>query len=290
MAGAAYCADNTSYEAQKLALSEYKEDGSKKWDLNASSAQMNLDDKINLSNPKGVLYEDGRPAIELNSNKGTFNKSKKNIILNDNVVVEHKLQNSVLKTDSLKWESETSLLKTDDPIRITREDTLVTGKEFEFDKDREVGIIKKDVKIRKFDADEKKHPTIITCEGKMEVKYKDNLAEFFDNVVVTDPQATLKADYIRVILNKEKHEVENIYCEGNVYVVQGDKKAVSQQANYDAIEKTIVLTGNPRLMKTENLLGADKITFYMKDERVVCEPQARLIIFPTKEDKEIFEL
>ena len=279
----------TENKAEKITLSGYGEKGEKRWDLNSETADVNFEKNVKLVNPDAVLYKDGNVDVKLKAKEGEYDRSTDNVHLRKDVVVEEKL-GAVMQTNSVQWNAKTSLITSNEQVRITRENAVLTGDKVVIDRVKETGEVKENVKIKSINADEKKHPTIITCEGKMVVKYQNYTAEFYDNVVVADTSATLKADYIRISLNDETLAVESVYCKGHVFIVQGDKRATSNEAVYNAVEGTIVLTEDPKLMKSENLLGADKIIFFIKDERVVCEPKARLIIYPSEEDKKLFEL
>jgi lipopolysaccharide export system protein LptA len=61
-----------------------------------------------------------------------------------------------------------------------------------------------------------------------------------------------------------------------VVVVQGDREARGEEANYDLEEDTIVLTGNPVLVdKVKGMTEGDKLTFYLADGKIVIENKER---------------
>jgi len=277
-------------QAKLVVLSEYSKDGKKKWNLTSESAEIYSMKKIKLTNPTGSLYEYDKLSMELKADEGFYERDKKNISLKDNVVIEQKDGKGSIRTDSLDWNSETATLSTEDSIKLEKDNVILVGDKMQVKKDEQTAELKENVKLKVFGEDESKHPTILTSQGKMVVNYNENIIEFYDKVIVTDPRAILKADYVKIYINKEKQNLEKVFCSGNVEIEQEDKRAVSNEAVYDGINKTIVLTGEPRIMRGENLLGADKITFYIEDERVVCEPKARLIIYPSERDKQAFNL
>ena len=51
----------------------------------------------------------------------------------------------------------------------------------------------------------------------------------------------------------------------------------------------MVLTGNPFVYRETDVITADKITFYTDDGRMVCEPQAKLILYPSKKQPQVQE-
>ncbi len=122
--------------------------------------------------------------------------------------------------------------------------------------------------------------TVITSD-KLTYDAQAFFAVFEGNVVVSDPSMKMKSERLTVRFN-ETNEVENILAEGRVVMSQADKRAWAAKATYDLTTGKIVLEGSPRVMRGKDLLLGDTITFWRDENRMVCEPRARLIIYPEK--------
>lgn len=122
--------------------------------------------------------------------------------------------------------------------------------------------------------------TVITSD-RLEYDAPNRMARFDRNVVVRDPNLQLKADRLTVLFN-EDNTVRLIRAEGTVEIVQEDKKAWAESAVYNMVTGEIVMEGNPRVMRGRDMLTAKKITFWRNENRLVCEPDAKLVIHPDK--------
>lgn len=107
-------------------------------------------------------------------------------------------------------------------------------------------------------------------------------ALFEENVVVNDPSLHLVADRLTVFFTDE-NQAESIEAVGNVVIEQEDTTAWAQKATYDVTTGKIFLEGSPRIRRGRDILEGDTITFWRDDNRMICEPQARLVLFPGKD-------
>lgn len=124
-------------------------------------------------------------------------------------------------------------------------------------------------------------PTIITCDGPLDVDFEKNIAVFHDNVVIKDENGKLYADIMRVFFEGEDREISYVKAEGNVIIYVDNKIAKSQKAVYDVSAGKLELTGNPRIQEDKNVYAADKITIFQKDgkTKMKLEPKARLLLY-----------
>lgn len=120
--------------------------------------------------------------------------------------------------------------------------------------------------------------TVITSE-RLTFDYKAHYALFEENVVVVDPQMKIFADKMTVVFD-DSNKAKTITAEGRVNIIQDDKKARSDKATYEVATGKIVLTGSPRVTRGKDILTAETITFWRDDNKMLCEPKARLIIYP----------
>ena len=120
--------------------------------------------------------------------------------------------------------------------------------------------------------------TVVTAD-RLVFDYSKQYALFEGNVVVNDPNMSLQADTLIIKFNQES-DVQSIVAKGHVVIEQTDKRAESGVAAYDVVSGKVVLEENPVVRRGKDLLTADVITFWRDENKMVCEPRARLVIFP----------
>jgi lipopolysaccharide transport protein LptA len=122
--------------------------------------------------------------------------------------------------------------------------------------------------------------TVITSE-KLTFDYKKQYALFENNVLVTDPEMQLAADRLTVLFD-DKGKARSIKAEGRVTVRQADKTAQAGLATYDFETGKIVFAIKPRVTRGRDVLEGEVITFWRDQNRMICQPHARLVIYPEK--------
>ena len=104
--------DNQGVEVQGVILTETKDD-TKYWELYGETGAYNTEDKIALiDRVTGNFYKDNEVAMSFNSTKGTYNETKKEIILYDKTFVVLR-DDTTLNCDRLVWSG------SDKPIVVT---------------------------------------------------------------------------------------------------------------------------------------------------------------------------
>jgi len=104
------------------------------------------------------------------------------------------------------------------------------------------------------------------------------------NVRVSDEQATMDCGQLHVYL-KGTNEIDWIEARFDVIIQSGERKAIAGKASYYADKEKIVLEENPKMMQGKNIMTGDRITFWTKNRRMVCEPNARLLLYPDANTK-----
>lgn len=119
--------------------------------------------------------------------------------------------------------------------------------------------------------------TVITSRT-LEFDYRRHIAVFEGDVVVVDPQLTLHSDHLTVLFTPE-NEVKSVTAWGNVRLKQDDKTGLCERAIYLAKTGEVIMTGNARLFRGKDSVRGRKITFFVDEDRMTCEP-GYLIIHP----------
>lgn len=120
--------------------------------------------------------------------------------------------------------------------------------------------------------------TVITSD-RLTFDYKKRYALFEHNVLVTDPEMQLACDQLTVKFD-EKGKAQQIRAEGRVTITQEDKTAHAGVATYELETGKIVLANKPRVVRGRDTLEGEQIIFWRDDNRMICQPQARLVIYP----------
>ncbi len=120
--------------------------------------------------------------------------------------------------------------------------------------------------------------TVITSE-RLTFDYNQKFALFEQDVVVVDPRMKLYADTLRVTFN-EANRATHIKAEGNVIIIQEDKRARGAVAEYNVETGEVSLTGNPMITSGKNIFTADVIKFWRDDGRMEGFPRSRLVLYP----------
>jgi lipopolysaccharide export system protein LptA len=123
--------------------------------------------------------------------------------------------------------------------------------------------------------------TVITADT-LSFDYNRMIAVFEGNVVAVDPEVRIDCDRLTVIFDGS-NQVKSVTAIGNVRVKQGEKRATCDQAIYVARIGEIELRGNAHLYRGKDEISGNKITFWLDEERMLCEP-GRLVIFPGSRD------
>lgn len=109
-----------------------------------------------------------------------------------------------------------------------------------------------------------------------------SLAEFDGNVRVRDPRGAMNCDKIRLHL-KANREIDWIEALSEVIIQSDDRKALAERATYYADEGKFVLEGNPKVKQGLHIMTGDRITFWQENRRLVCEPNARILLYPDEQ-------
>ncbi len=113
------------------------------------------------------------------------------------------------------------------------------------------------------------------------------LAEFDGNVRVRDSRAAMNCGKVRLHL-KENNEMDWIEALSEVIIQSDGRKALADRARYYADEGKFVLDGDPKVKEGKNIMTGDRIIFWQETRRMVCEPNARVLLYPTDEMKTKF--
>jgi len=122
--------------------------------------------------------------------------------------------------------------------------------------------------------------TVITAD-RLTFDYKRYIAVFEENVVAVDPRIEIESDKLTVIFDNT-NDVKSVTAIGDVHLRTEDKTGVCRKAIYLARLGEVILLGDARLYRGKDSIMGDKITFWVNEDRMTCEP-GRLIVVPEDE-------
>lgn len=190
-------------------------------------------------------------------------------------------------------------------VCVTRSEIIVTGRDFNWnEKDGRISINKNTrvilpkaghpsaigdrsaevapgSKPAGFGADT--NSTVITST-RLTYDQKKSRAVFEGKVVVTDPALKIGSDCLTVLFSNDK-KVESIEAEGNVVINRNEIWAAARTATYNVRDGKIVLSGKPSVTRQRNNLTAETIVFWRDSNKILCEPNAHLIIYSEQDMK-----
>ena len=98
------------------------------WDLNSEKAKLNeKKGTMTFFKPNLKFYKDNKIVSVITANKGELNLNTRDTELTDNVIVNSKNEDSLLKTKKLLFSAAKKKIWTDDKVTIYRQNTIVTG-------------------------------------------------------------------------------------------------------------------------------------------------------------------
>lgn len=112
--------------------------------------------------------------------------------------------------------------------------------------------------------------TVITSD-RLRYDYKRQIAVFEGNVLVQDPEVDMRADRLIVVFEHDNN-IKSVTASGNVVMWQEDRVGFCEKAIYIALGGEITLYQNARLHRGMDSVRGEKITFWVDQERMICEP------------------
>ena len=119
---------------------------------------------------------------------------------------------------------------------------------------------------------------------KMTLVNQENMIVFEGDVVLERDSMIIKAKKVDVVFapfsEKEqgfvdaadkKRELSTITATGNVEFVQGRRTILSQKVLYNKKDEKMIFTGSPNVREGEDELKGERITIYIREDRVVVD-------------------
>lgn len=239
-----------------FSLQGLNQNGKKAWEVRGKSADI-LTDIVKLTSVNADVYGE-EENINLVGDKGTYDKANGKIHLQDNVVITTS-GGGKLTTNYLDWDRESQRVSTEDVVNIQRQNIKAVATGLEGDPNLKKVSLKDDVTVEIQEALEEtkggdpllssKEPTIVTCDGPLEIDYEKEIAIFNNNVKVDQKEhGIMHADKMEAYFDFKVKKILRIKSIGNVKIVKDGNTSYSDEALYSAADKKMTLTGRPRLV------------------------------------------
>lgn len=239
-----------------FSLVGYTQKGRKSWEVMGKSADI-FSDIVRLSSVHANVYGE-EENINLVGDKGAYDKTSGKMHLQDNVIITTQ-SGGRLSTDSLDWDRVSQRVTTDDVVNIEKQNLKAQAKGLEGQPNLKKVYLKDKVKVevkeqnqllaQPYPESANKEPTVITCDGPLEIDYEKEVAIFNTNVKVNQKeQGDMYADKMEAYFDFKNKKILRIKSMGNVKIVKGENTSYSDEAEYSAAAKKMVLTGRPRLV------------------------------------------
>ncbi len=126
-------------------------------------------------------------------------------------------------------------------------------------------------------------PVLINAE-KLEVFGKERRAIYIGNAVAVRGATTIKSDQFTVYYSDTGNDVTRLVAEGHVVIVDGDRRAKGDRADFDNLTGVAVLTGKPEAQLGATHVTGSLVTFTMGTDTVQVE-NARTLLDESRANK-----
>jgi lipopolysaccharide export system protein LptA len=116
---------------------------------------------------------------------------------------------------------------------------------------------------------------------------KEGLVVFTGNVVASQNSSTQYADRMEVYLDDKGNRIVRTVSTGNVRIITKDcRTGTAKRAEYYDAEQRVVLIGNARVWRDDNVVTGEKITIFLAEDRSVVEGgRVKGVFFPKNQDE-----
>jgi lipopolysaccharide export system protein LptA len=139
-------------------------------------------------------------------------------------------------------------------------------------------------------GDERNAPVTVDAD-QLENIQKEGLIVFTGNVVASQDRSTQYADRMEVYLDARGESIVRTVSTGNVRIITKDcRMGTAQRAEYYDAEQRVLLIGNARVWRDDNVVTGERITLYLSEDRSVVEggkqERVKAVFYPKSQDTE----
>ncbi len=141
------------------------------------------------------------------------------------------------------------------------------------------------------DASRDGRGTPVTVDAdQLENLQREGLVVFTGNVVASQNSSTQYADRMEVYLDDKRDRIVRTVSTGNVRIITRDcRTGTARRAEYYDAEQRVVLIGNARVWREDNVVTGERITIYLAEDRSVVEggqqERVKAVFYPKRPDE-----
>ena len=138
-------------------------------------------------------------------------------------------------------------------------------------------------------ADGKNAPVTVDAD-QLENIQKEGLVVFTGNVVASQNSSTQWADRMEVYLDDKGDRITRTVSTGNVRIITRDcRSGTAKRAEYYDAEQRVVLIGNARVWRDDNVVTGERITIFLAEDRSLVEggqqERVKAVFYPKSQDE-----
>lgn len=249
-------------EMSGFTLTGYEEDGTKRWELTGSGANMD-GQLVTIQHPDGIGYDPQRTAW-LTASAAEVDQTTRHVRMEHDVTI-HTSDGLWFTSPILHWIPDQDQMATDQPVRIETDHMLLRGRGAHGRTNLKLAIIERDIEMVLNPSDQDlprpgPKQVKITCDGPLSFDYQNHIATFEQNVHVKDPSGDLYSDKLVAYLDETTHTIRYAEATGHVRIHQNQNTANSERAIYEPAIGKITLVGRPSLLVYPNEGGSQEAT------------------------------
>jgi lipopolysaccharide export system protein LptA len=139
-------------------------------------------------------------------------------------------------------------------------------------------------------GDDKNAPVTVDAD-QLENLQKEGLIVFTGNVVASQNNSTQYADRMEVYLDAKGENIVRTVSTGNVRIITKDcRMGTAKRAEYYDAEQRVLLIGNARVWREDNVVTGEKITIFLAEDRSVVEAgkqeRVKAVFYPKNQDQD----
>lgn len=257
---------------------DYDNQGQLKMEVSGDRARFLPQDLIQITNLRMTFYEKGKMVMHISTPLCFFNRVKRTAVSTSKVRVTR--AEIIITGRGFNWKEKDGLIRINNNARVILQKT---GQKSYLENSQETPPGQEGFAEARNDT----NGTVITSR-KLTFDQKKSTVVFEGNVVVTDPALKIESDYLTILLSNDK-KVEFIKAEGSVVITRDTIQATSQMALYAVSDGKITLFGKPCVTRQRDRLTAETIVLWRNSNRIICEPNARLIMYSGRKMQDKFK-
>jgi lipopolysaccharide export system protein LptA len=134
-----------------------------------------------------------------------------------------------------------------------------------------------------------KNAPVTVDADQLENLQREGVIVFTGNVVATQDNSTQYADRMEVYLDAKGESIVRTVSTGNVRIITKDcRTGTGRRAEYYDAEQRVLLIGNARVWRDDNVVTGERITLYLAEDRSVVEggkqERVKAVFYPKSQE------